>query len=100
MLRGRVPDMVIDEWRRGRQSSDWFQHLGSLRAELLAELSNLERDPDIRKRLHLSRLRKAVADWPSSEPSRGSAERLTLAAALTRALTTARFIRFIEARNN
>ncbi|WP_404368826.1 asparagine synthase-related protein [Sphingomonas sp. MMS24-J45] len=98
MLRGMVPNMVLDEKRRGVQAADWMLRLGRERESLRAEIDRLAADPVMAHRLNVPSLRAALDDWPSETPvgdPRG--ERLMLA--LTRAVSTARFIRFVDGAN-
>jgi asparagine synthase (glutamine-hydrolysing) len=97
MLKARVPDMVLNEKRRGRQAVDWHLRMGRERAALAAEVERLQGDPAIAHRLNLSGLASALADWPATTPSGPLANRLELA--LSRGLTTARFIRYVEGSN-
>jgi len=100
MLRGRIPDRVVQERRRGVQSADWHLRLGRQRAALLAELDALAQDPDMAARLNLPDLRHALdAAWPDSTPTDPQvAARLRLA--VPRALVTARFVRHVTGRND
>lgn len=96
MLRGRIPDTVLDETRWGSQSADWHLRLGRQREDLIAEIDRLASDQAIAGMLNLRALRQALAEWPAT--SRGeTSPRLKLA--LTRGLTAARFVRFVEGRN-
>ena len=98
MLRGRVPDMVLNEKRRGLQAADLPLRLGRDRQALIAELDLLGRDPAMSERLNLSRLKQAIQGLSPGDPG----DRFGLSAielALPRAIATARFIRFVEGTN-
>lgn len=98
MLRGKLPDMVLRENRRGRQAADWHLRIARQRDDLISEIDWLQEDPNMRRRLNLAALRQALVDFPTTTPSdKIAAQRLQLA--LSRGLTTARFIRYIEGRN-
>ncbi len=98
MLRGIVPDMVVDEKRRGLQSADWHFRLKRQRESLIEEIDWLKEDPAMARRLDLDALRKALVDFPEKTPhDKLGVERLCLA--IPRALHTARYIRFMERRN-
>jgi asparagine synthase (glutamine-hydrolysing) len=99
LLKGRVPEMVRTENRRGVQAADWPQRLWRGREALTAELERLANDPAMAARFDLPRLRAALDTWDGKRPGHGTPELNLLQAALPRALTTARFIRFIEGRN-
>lgn len=98
MLRGMIPDMVLDENRLGSQAADWALRLHRQRGELLDELDSLARDPAMAHRFNLPALKATLEGWDGSTPDSGDlSKRLQLA--LTRSLTTARFIRFVDGSN-
>lgn len=100
LLAGKVPDMVLTERRRGVQTADWPARLGPRRGALIAEVDRLSADPAMAARLDLPRLRTVLADWDGNRPPHGSPQAATLLGAVPRALATARFIRFVEGRND
>ena len=98
MFRGKVPDMVLRENRRGRQAADWRLRIARQRDDLISEIDWLQEDPNMRRRLNLAALRQQLVDLPNTSPNdKIASQRLQLA--LSRGLTTARFIRYIEGRN-
>jgi asparagine synthase (glutamine-hydrolysing) len=100
MLRGKVPEMVLRERRKGRQSADWARRIRSQRAGILSELDWLSSDPLVARYMDFERLQNAVRDMPDDERDLTEEQARTLSLALTRALTTARFVRFINGRND
>jgi len=98
MLQGRIPDMVLNETRRGRQAVDWPLRIGRDRAALIDELDALARDPAMAHRLDLPRLRAALERWSPDLPGNRESDNL-IQLALPRAIATARFIRFVEGSN-
>lgn len=99
MLKGKVPDMVLHETSRGRQAADWHLRLLRQREDLISEIDWLSEDPRMAERLNLPALKQALIDFPQTTPTdQKSAARLQLA--VTRGLTTARFIRYLEGRNS
>jgi hypothetical protein len=65
---------------------------------LISEIDWLQEEPNMRRRLNLAALRQQLVDLPNTSPNdKIASQRLQLA--LSRGLTTARFIRFIEGRN-
>ena len=99
MLRGVVPDAVLDDPRRGLQAADWHRRTGRVRDEMIAELRQLARDPAMAARFNIPRLVAALADDPESTPHPRTSEAETLRLAVPRALTTARFIRYVQRDN-
>ncbi|WCM28756.1 asparagine synthase-related protein [Sphingomonas sp. QA11] len=98
MLRGRIPDMVLNETRRGRQAADWSVRIARDRDALIDELAALAKNPAMARRLDLPKLRTALENWtPDSAGNRDSIN--LIQHALPRAITAARFIRFVEGSN-
>lgn len=99
MLKGKIPDMVLDEQRRGLQAADWHQRLYRQKDSLLQEIDRLALDGEMAARLDLASLRKTVASMtevPPADPT--TVRRLQLA--VPRGLATARFIRYVQGRND
>ena len=103
MLRGLVPDVVLDEKRIGRQGADWHLRLGRRRDMLKRELEALEADPAMARRFNLPSLKAALDEWPAETPLQANVEERALAQrlelAVGRAVTTARFIQYVEGKN-
>lgn len=98
MLQGRIPDLVLNETRRGRQAIDWAIRIARDRVALIEELATLGANPAMARRLDLQRLRSALEDWSPDKVA--NQDRVNLIQhALPRAITAARFIRFVEGSN-
>jgi asparagine synthase (glutamine-hydrolysing) len=98
MLQGRIPDMVLNETRRGRQAVDWTVRIARDRSALIGELASLAANPAMSRRLDLQKLRTALETW--SPDAGGNRDNINLIQhALPRAITAARFIRFVEGSN-
>lgn len=98
VLAGRVPDRVWQERRIGRQAADWPVRMQRDRDMILRELGSLARDERIARVFDFPRLIKSLEDWDGEDrPERRDAARIV--SAVTRGLSTARFIRFAEGRN-
>lgn len=100
LLAGKVPDVVLRETRRGQQAADWSSRLRPRRAEITKELEFLAADPDVADMIDIPRLRAAVQAMPENDANMTRADAMTLNLALSRGLTTARFIRYIKGRND
>ena len=61
----RLPAMVLDERRAGRQAADWHEGLEAARADLETELRRLSADASARRVIDVDRLSAAVEDWPT-----------------------------------
>jgi asparagine synthase (glutamine-hydrolysing) len=99
MLKGMVPDMVLGESRGGLQTADWHLRLGRQRTKMFEEIDRLATDPKMVAMLDLPRLRRALENWPDETPIGDGPIEQTLQLALTRALSTARFVRYVEGKN-
>lgn len=99
LLRGKVPEMVLRERRRGQQAADWRPRLDRSYAAILDELDRLAGDPAMADRIDVAGLRRFLLDHPPGTPVTGPA-RLRMRYALPRALAVARFIRYVEGRND
>lgn len=99
MLKGKVPDMVLDEKRRGVQAADWYQRIYRQKDDLIREIDRLAEDAIMARRLNLSALRKAVFEM-TEVSSKDGANLQWLQLGLSRGLATARFLRYVEGRND
>lgn len=99
LLRGRVPEMVRQERRRGLQLADWHLRMTRERDALLNEVESLARDPVMASRLDLAGIKATLEDWPAVTPV-GRDQLFRARLAVSRGLTTARFIRYVEGRND
>ena len=97
MGRGVLPEAQRTNPRSGRHHPDWLAKLAPQRGALRAELIRLEQVPELAEMLDFPRLKGALDDWPDQTPIGEDA--LALQIALTRGLTTARFINFVSGRN-
>jgi asparagine synthase (glutamine-hydrolysing) len=99
MLKDQVPDMVLSERRRGLQAADWHLRIARQKDELISEIDRLAQDPAMTRRLNLASLRSALVEMTDTAPPE-SEKRQRLQLAISRGLTTARFIRYVEGRND
>jgi asparagine synthase (glutamine-hydrolysing) len=98
MAKGIMPEEQRANRLNGRWDADWHLRIGRRRADFLAEIDRLEGDERIASMLDLPRLRAALEDWPESteiDPQKYFAREF----AVPRGLLTARFINYIEGRN-
>lgn len=97
MARGVLPEAQRCNPRWGRHHADWLAKLAPRRSELRAELERLEQVPELNEMIDFPRLKAALDEWPEQTPIGEDA--LALQIALTRGLTTARFINYVAGRN-
>ena len=84
--------------RSGRWDADWHLRIGRRRADFLRELDRLERDEKMAEMLDLPRLRAALEAWPEHTVT-DRFQSLSREMAVPRGLLTARFINYVEGRN-
>ncbi|SUZ32360.1 Putative asparagine synthetase [glutamine-hydrolyzing] [Roseibaca ekhonensis] len=99
LLAGKVPDMVLNETRRGQQAADWSARMRPARAALLDELEMLARDPDVAGRIDTERLRRGLEALPEDDTKITKADTMAYHA-LTRGVVSARFIGYLKGRND
>ncbi|ANY19412.1 Asparagine synthase [Tsuneonella dongtanensis] len=98
LLKGRIPEMVRLETRRGRQNADWPERFARERDALRAELAMLENDPDVARVIDLPRLAGDLSAWagPSADTL---ADKNRIQTAIGTGITAARFLRYSRRRN-
>lgn len=98
LLRGRVPEMVRTETRRGDQSADWAQRMGRETQRLLAEMSTLQQDPRLAAVFDFDRMISNLRDWDGTDFA-DEVYCYRLNVLISRGISTARFVRYVEGRN-
>jgi asparagine synthase (glutamine-hydrolysing) len=94
-MRGRLPDATLDRREKGTQAADWYECLGAIRGELLAELAEEETSGVARRLIDFARLRAALEDWPKT--AEAAAERADVyQSAIPRGMAVGYFVRRVE----
>ncbi len=99
MAKGIMPEEQRTNRLNGRWDADWHLRLGRRRTDFLAELDRLAKDERMAAMLDLPRLRAALEDWPENtevDPQQFFSREF----AVPRGLLTARFIDYVEGRND
>jgi asparagine synthase (glutamine-hydrolysing) len=91
-LADRLPQLVLDEPRKGLQAADWHERLTAVRDRVRTELDRLGACPPAMKALDLPRLRQLVENWPSGGWEREEVF-MPYRFALLRAISTGHFLR-------
>ena len=98
VAKGRMPEEQRANRLNGRWDADWHLRIGRRRGEYLAELDRLASDERFTAMLDVPRLKAVLEDWPEqteTDPNRYAPRQF----AVPRALLTARFINYVEGRN-
>jgi asparagine synthase (glutamine-hydrolysing) len=95
-MRGRLPLATLGRKEKGTQAADWYECLGAVRRELLAELAAMRKSAVARRLIDLERLRAALEDWPKT--AQEAAEKADVyQSAIPRGVAVGYFIRRVEA---
>lgn len=99
LAKGMMPEAQRGNVLEGWWDADWHLRIGRRRGEWLTALDRLDRDERLGPMFDVPRLRAALEDWPDrTETDPHKAFAIQLAAPV--ALVTARFIQFVEGRND
>lgn len=99
MAKGIMPEAQRTTDIHGWWDPDWHLRIGRRRADFLAELDRIEKDERLGKMFDVPRLRAGLVDWPEQteiEPEKFFGPQF----AVPMALLTARFIKYVEGRND
>lgn len=98
VAKGLMPEQQRANRLNGRWDADWHLRIGRRRGDYLAELARLETNERIAAMIDLPRLRAALEEWPDkteTDPQISAPRQF----AIPRALLTARFVNYVEGRN-
>ena len=98
MAKGIMPDAQRENLVNGRWDADWHLRIGRRRQDFLAELDRLESDERMAAILDIPRLKTALTDWPE-ETELDQVKVYGPEMMVPRGLLTARFINYVEGRN-
>jgi asparagine synthase (glutamine-hydrolysing) len=88
----RLPPLVLEETRKGRQAADWHEGMAPARADAAAEVEAMLRLPDPHGLLDTERLRRLLENWPE-EGWQDPAVEQGYGLALLRGLSGGHFVR-------
>jgi asparagine synthase (glutamine-hydrolysing) len=97
-MKGRLPDVVLYNKKRGAQSADWHPRLTRERNHIAAKVKSLAANVDVASTIDLERLTAILDDWPNLQPSDFSPEN-DLLLSVPQALGAAYFIEHVTAAN-
>jgi asparagine synthase (glutamine-hydrolysing) len=98
-LRGRVPEPVLAETRKGLQAADWYVALGRSREEVEAELRRIADCAPASGIVDTGRLASLVDNWPEGGWHNPAVER-AYRSALLRAVSAGHFVRKASGANS
>ncbi|QNA84447.1 asparagine synthase [Sphingomonas sp. So64.6b] len=99
-MAGLVPDLILNERRRGLQGADWQLGFEEALPGLKAELGRLRHSPLAARALDLDRMEKLLEDWPGAYAASSADDANTAyLLAVSRGITAGRFIRRMEGGN-
>jgi len=95
LLRGKVPESIVNERHRGWQGANWRAGFEPALPEMLAEVERIGDDSELSAMLDVDRIRTLLRAWPShgwNDWAQIELYRNTL----FRAIGAARFVRFVR----
>ena len=98
MAKGIMPEVQRINRLNGRWDADWLLRVRGRRDDYLAEIDRLEKDQRMATMLDLPRMRRALENLPD-ETELDPQKYFTAEFAVPRGLLTARFIKWVEGRN-
>lgn len=97
-MRGLLPEVVLNERRKGLQAADWRVGFQQAMPRLRAEVGRLRASPFASECLDLNRMDALLDAWPGVDDA-GERANIDYLCAFSRALTAGRFIRRVEGGN-
>lgn len=98
LMRGHLPDQVVDAQSKGYQAADWYESLGNSLLEVNDLISGLQRD-DIDRFIDLDEMEQSVADWPQGRWRKPGRNERRYRLKLLRGLSAGAFVQKTEAGN-
>jgi asparagine synthase (glutamine-hydrolysing) len=68
-MKGRLPDIVLNQKRFGTQAADWYPRLTRQRNQLAREVKRLAEHPEVASILDMQRLNAILESWPDRQPA-------------------------------
>ena len=90
-MKGRLPDVVLDNKKRGEQAADWYPRLTRERNQIREEMKRLGANANVASIIDVQRLIATLDCWPDRQPAGFSPQQQFLLA-IPEALGAAYFI--------
>ena len=68
-MKGRLPDLVVNQKRCGLQAADWYPRLTRQRNKIAEEVKRLAENPDVASIFDMQRLNAILDTWPDRQPA-------------------------------
>jgi asparagine synthetase B (glutamine-hydrolysing) len=97
-MKGRLPDVVLNNKKKGVQAADWYSRLTRERSHIAEEVKRLTANADVASIVDLQRLISILDNWPDRQPPDWSGEQGHLQA-VPEALGAAYFVENVTGAN-
>ncbi|WP_164114860.1 asparagine synthetase B family protein [Sphingorhabdus sp. Alg239-R122] len=100
VMEDRLPAEIIHA-DRGRQAADWHMRMTRDLPKYRQDIERMQEDADMSRRFDVPRLKALIDNWPDKTPVSASdhPDYLLATTGLMRAVSTARYIRWMEGKN-
>jgi len=68
-MKGRLPDVVLNQKRYGTQAADWYPRLTRQRHQIAEEVRRLAKNPEVASIFDMRRLNAILDCWPDRQPA-------------------------------
>lgn len=97
-MKGRLPDSVLYNMKRGSQAADWYPRLSRERNHIAEEVKRLALNVDVASIIDLQRLTAVLDAWPERQPEEYGPEK-GISVMIPNALGAAYFIENVSGAN-
>ena len=68
-MKGRLPDIVLNQKKCGAQAADWYPRLTRERNHIAEEVKRLAENSEVASILDMERLKAILDSWPDRQPA-------------------------------
>jgi len=68
-MKGRLPDIVLNQKRYGTQAADWYPRLTRQRNQIAEEVKRLAENPEVASIFDMQGLKAILDSWPDRQPA-------------------------------
>lgn len=95
LLRGKIPDRVVNEYRKAIQGANWRAGFEAARPAMVAELDAVDQQSELAELLDVPRMQATLRAWPQDNWEDGEQVQL-YRSNLMRGIGAARFVRWLR----